>query len=172
MEIRARGPFRDVEQLPDLRMFESFDVVEHDHRALPRGERLQGLREPRPQFAGLGGIPERRGDRLGEFVGVAHLAAARDVERGVGDDPVQPGTERLVRQEPVDRLERVEERLIVRPSVTEPTAVNDLKADLAVLWYADKDGKICTAKDIAAGKETSLTRVPDASAAGSESSVR
>ena len=45
----------------------------------------------------------RHGRPGSERVSVAHLFPARDVERCVGDDTMQPGAERLIRQEPIER---------------------------------------------------------------------
>jgi hypothetical protein len=43
VEIGASGPFRDAEHPPDLRVLESFDVMQDDHGALPFAQRGQGM---------------------------------------------------------------------------------------------------------------------------------
>ena len=70
--------------------------------------------EPPPELIGFPRVAKRRRDRVRQRIGVAHLLAARDVERGIGHDPVQPRAERLIRQEPVERPKRVQEPFLNR----------------------------------------------------------
>lgn len=114
MEVGSRGPFRDPEHAPDLRVLESFDVMQDDHGTLPFAQCGQGLTQPATQFIRLAGIAERRCDRIGQGVGIAHFLSARDVERGVGHDAMQPRPERLIWQEAVERSVGMEESLLNR----------------------------------------------------------
>ncbi len=114
VEIGPRGSLRDPEHAPDFRVLESFDVVQDDHGTLPLAQRGQGVTQTAPQFVRLTRIAKRRRDRVGEGIGVANLLAARDVQRGVRHDAMQPRAERLVRQEAIERAIRVEEPLLHR----------------------------------------------------------
>jgi hypothetical protein len=65
VEIGSRCPFRDTEHLADLRVLESFDVMQDDHGALPFAQRGQCVAQPAPQLIRFAGIAERRCDRVG-----------------------------------------------------------------------------------------------------------
>ena len=114
VKIRARRSFGNPEHASDLPVRETFHVVQDDHRPLT----LRELSEPGDQSASQlivrCRIPHRKRHVLRKGVGVAHLAAATDVQRRVGHDPVQPGTECLLGAEAVERSVRVEESLLYR----------------------------------------------------------
>ncbi len=46
VQVGARGALGDAEHPSDLRVLESLDVVQHDHRPLPLAERLEHRGEP------------------------------------------------------------------------------------------------------------------------------
>ena len=50
----------------------------------------------------LAGIARAGGQIVGQLVGFAYAAAPSEIERGVGDDPVQPGAERLADEKAVE----------------------------------------------------------------------
>ena len=114
VKIGPSGPFRNTERAPDLAMSEAFHVVQDDHRALPVGEVRERLLEPLAQLARLRGIAEGDRDVLRQFVGVADLPSAHQIERRIRHDPVQPRPEWLIGTKPVERAVRVEEALLHR----------------------------------------------------------
>jgi hypothetical protein len=114
VKIGSGGSLGDAQHFSDLRMFESFDVMKDDHGALPFAQRGQCLSQPAAQFVRFAGIAKRRCDGVGECVRVAHLLASRYVQRGVGDDAMEPGAERLIGQEAVEGAIRMEESLLYR----------------------------------------------------------
>ncbi|HZI10344.1 MAG TPA: hypothetical protein VE153_08090, partial [Myxococcus sp.] len=77
VKVGARGAFGNAEHRPDLRVLESLHVVQHDDGALAGAQPVEGVAQARAQLERLGRIAARarRGDRLGQLVGVAHLAA-------------------------------------------------------------------------------------------------
>ena len=114
VKIGSSGPFRNTERAPDLSMSEAFHVVQDDHRALPVGEVRERLLEPLAQLPRLRGIAEGDRDVLRQFVGVADLPSAHEIERRIRHDPVQPRPEWLIGTKPVERSVRVEEPLLHR----------------------------------------------------------
>jgi hypothetical protein len=58
----------------------------------------------------------------------------------------------------VRRNEKRQERLIARRESDSIRVVNGLKADIATLWLADKDGKLWKAENVRAGADASLAR--------------
>ena len=114
VKIGPSGPFGNTERASDLAMSEAFHVVQDDHRALPVGEVRERLLEPLAQLPRLRGIAEGDRDVLRQFVGVADLPAAHEIERRIRHDPVQPRPEWLVGAKPVERSVRVEETLLHR----------------------------------------------------------
>ena len=108
VQVRSGRPFRNPQQGPDLRVFESFHVMEHDDGPLPRTQRVQGTGQACAQFVRFRRIAMRGRQRLRQLIGVPHLAAAGDVERRIGHDPVQPRAEGLLRTEAVERAEGVQ----------------------------------------------------------------
>jgi len=114
VKIGSSGPFRNTERASDLAMRESFHVVQDDHRALPVGEVRERLLEPLAQLTRLRGIAEGERDVLRQFVGVADLPTAHEIERRIRHDPVEPRPEWLIGAKPVERSVRVEETLLHR----------------------------------------------------------
>lgn len=114
VKIGSSGPFRNTERASDLAMSEALHVVQDDHRALPVGEMRERLLEPLAQFARLCGIAEGERDVLRQFVGVADLPSAHEIERRIRHDPVEPRPEWLIGAKPVERAVRVEEPLLHR----------------------------------------------------------
>jgi hypothetical protein len=57
---------------------------------------------------------ERIGKRVIQLVRRPNLAAPRDIQRSVRDDPVQPCPKRLIHMEPVERLIRPQESFLHR----------------------------------------------------------
>lgn len=114
VKIGPSGPFRNTERAADLTVSKAFHVVQDDHRALPVGEVRERLLEPLAQLARLRGIAEGDRDVLRQFVGVADLPSAHEIERRIRHDPVQPRPEWLIGTKPVERAVRVEEPLLHR----------------------------------------------------------
>jgi hypothetical protein len=109
VQVRTRRPFRDTEHGADLGVLEPFNVVQNDHRALPGGQVGERGVEPCPQIFRFRRIAERRRNGFGEFLRFANLSAARQIERCVGDDAVEPGPECLVGPEAIKRAIGVQE---------------------------------------------------------------
>lgn len=112
MEVGSRGALGNAEHATDLGMLESFDVVQDDDGALPFAQRRQCLTKTTTQLIRFTGIAKWRCNRIGEGVGVTDLLASGDVERGIRHDPVEPGTKRLVREEPIERSIGMEEAFL------------------------------------------------------------
>src|SRR3954462_3005923 len=93
VKIGPGGPFGNTERATDLAMSEAFHVVQDDHRALPVGEVRERLLEPLAQLPRLRGIAEGDRDVLRQFVGVADLPTAHEIERRIRHDPVEPRPE-------------------------------------------------------------------------------
>jgi hypothetical protein len=53
VEIGPGRSFWNAQHAPDLRMLESFDVMEDDHGALPFAQRGQCLTQPAAEFIGF-----------------------------------------------------------------------------------------------------------------------
>lgn len=49
-----------------------------------------------------------------QFVGVPHFPPAREIQRGIADDAVQPGAERLIGPEATQRPMRMEKTFLHR----------------------------------------------------------
>ena len=114
VKIGSSGAFGNAERAPDLPVGEAFHVVQDDHRTLSVGEVRERLLEPLAQLPRLGGIAEGECDVLRQFVGVADLPSAHQIERRIRHDPVQPRPEWLVGTKPVERSVRMEETLLHR----------------------------------------------------------
>ena len=114
VKIGPSRSFRNTERTSDLAVGEAFHVVQDDHRALPVSEVRERLLEPLAQLRRLRGIAEGERDVLRQFVGVADLPSAHEIERRIRHDSVQPRPEWLIGAKPVERSVRVEEPLLHR----------------------------------------------------------
>lgn len=112
MKVGTSGSLGNAEDLADLRMLESFHIVQDDNRALSFSERFQGARQTTSQFVGFRRVAERRCDRLGERIGIADFLSSRDVERGIGNNAVQPRRERLIGKETIKRTKGMQETFL------------------------------------------------------------
>lgn len=142
VEIGPRGSLGDAEHASDFRVLESFDVVQDDDGALPFAQRGQCMAQTPPQLVRFTWIAKWRSDGVGECIGIANLLAARDIERGVRHDAMQPRAERLVRQEAIERAIGVEEPFlhrILRVFVREhDRAGNRIRSPLVQLYQLSK----------------------------------
>ena len=66
----------------------------------------QRILEPLSQLAALRRIPEGSRHRFVELFRVSDFASPCQIERRVGDDPIEPGAESLSGVEPIQRLVR------------------------------------------------------------------
>ena len=128
VKIGSSGSFGNTERAADLTVGEAFHVVQDDHRTLPVREVRERLLQPFSQLTRLRGIAE--GDRavLRQFVGVADLPSAHEIERRIRHDPVEPRPEWLIGAKPVERAVGVKEPLlhrVFRVLVREHDGAND-----------------------------------------------
>lgn len=112
VQVRTGRSLGNPEHLADFCVLEAFHVVEDDHRPLPIPKRGKRLIEEPAQLIRFAGVPERGRHGIGEGIGVADLLAPRDIQGRVGDNPVQPGPEGLIRNEPAEGAVGVEEALL------------------------------------------------------------
>ena len=97
MQIGPCRSFRYREHFPDLRVPKPFDIVQHDHRPLTLRQPLESRAEAASQLIRFRRIVERQRHRLRQRSGRPHLSAPLQIERRIGDDAMQPRTERLAR---------------------------------------------------------------------------
>lgn len=112
MQIRTYSSLGDAENLADLRVLEAFHIMQHDHRPLPLRQRIQRRCQACPQLISFGRIPKWRSHRLRQLIRIANLSSARNVQRRIRDDPVQPRAKRLIRQKPIEGAVRVQKRIL------------------------------------------------------------
>lgn len=93
-------------------MLVTFNVVEDDHRSLAIGELCQRTSQTILQLIRFGWVPERAGVGVDELVCVTDLSPSSQIECGVADDAMQPGSEGLVRAETLQRAMCVQEALL------------------------------------------------------------
>lgn len=112
MQVGPCSALGDPEELADLRVFEAFNVVQDNDRALSLSQQFQRRHESQSQLGRLRRIPEWRSQGLSERIGVPYLLSSSNVERCVCNDSVQPRTERLIREKSVERPVRVQEAFL------------------------------------------------------------
>src|ERR1700728_4408200 len=93
-------------------MPEALHVVEHDDRALALRQRREPRVQPGTQIRLFGGVVPSRREVFTQRLGLAHTAAARAIERRVGDDAVEPSAEGLARKEATERAVRMQEAVL------------------------------------------------------------
>ena len=104
VQIRAGGPARYPQHLSNLSVGKALDVVEDYHRTRALRKLRQCRDEPPPQLSTLRWISEGGRNRIRELLSVSNLSSPSQIERRVGDDPIQPCSESLRWVEPVQRL--------------------------------------------------------------------
>ena len=114
MQVRSCRTFRYSKSLANLCMRESFYIMQYQHRSHPFRKLGQCFAQPSPQLVSLSGIPKTTCQRLVQLIGGPHLSPASQIQRGVRDDAVEPGSERLIQIETVQRLVRPHERFLNR----------------------------------------------------------
>ena len=114
VKIGSSGSFGNTERAADLTVGEAFHVVQDDHGALPVSEVRERLLETLAQLARLRRIAEGKRDVVRQFVGVADLPSAHEIERRIRHDPVQPRPEWLIGAKPVERAVSMEKALLHR----------------------------------------------------------
>ena len=114
MEVGSCSSARDSEQLTDLRMRETFDVVHHDHRSRPLRQFRESFGKPFLQLRVFSGVSEGRLQSVGQLLRASHFAPPGYVQRGIRDNAVEPWTETLRRVESPNRLVRSNESFLDR----------------------------------------------------------
>src|SRR5687768_16988948 len=108
MQVGPCSSFRYAEDLADLGVTKSFDIVQYNHRSLALAQPLQGGGQATPQLVRFRRIMKRQRNRLRQRSCGPNLPAPLQVERRVGDDAMQPGTEGLARPKSGQRAIRVQ----------------------------------------------------------------
>jgi len=106
VQIRTGSAAWYPQHLSNFRVGKALDVVEDDHCPRPIRKLCQRTLEPLAQLSAFRRIPEGSRNRFRQLVRVSDLAPAGQIERRVGDDPIQPCTKSLRGIEPVERLVR------------------------------------------------------------------
>src|SRR4029079_1882284 len=114
VQIRARSATRYTQHLSNLGVRKALDVMQDYYRPRPFREPCHCGLEPLPQLPAFRRVPECRWHRIRELLRISDLPSPRQIERRIGNDPVQPGAEGLGRIEPVQRLVRAQKSVLDR----------------------------------------------------------
>lgn len=114
VEIRTGRTLRDPKHGANFSVCKPFQIVQDDHRSLSVGELGQREVQAPSQLVRLPRIPEWHGNRVRQLVRVADFPPPHQIERRIGHDAVQPGAERLIGKETVQRFEGVKKALLNR----------------------------------------------------------
>jgi hypothetical protein len=104
VQIRASSSARYSQHLANLRVRKPFNIVQHYHCPRPRLQLRECSFETLPQFGAFRWIAERSRNGFRERFSVPYFLAPGEIQRRVGDDPIEPRTERLSRVEPIESL--------------------------------------------------------------------
>src|SRR6267143_7261915 len=114
VQIRPGRSSRYTQHLSNLRVRKALDIMQHYHRPRTIRKVHQRRLEPLPQLATLRRIAERGRYRFGELLRISYLPPARQIERRIRDDSIEPCPESLCGIEPVERLIRAQKSLLHR----------------------------------------------------------